>query len=650
MLKKSIRAICRVIWPVFLVLSLTGCFGSDGGDGGNIGWVTITEPTSMDTYTVVDSTTVNLSGEIFISPAAKTRISTVCNCVGLACFFIDDVECVDYTYYDSGVTLTVTNETTGYSAEYRTISLSGYIAHWSVDIPLALNENVIHVHAEDELGNWGEDQVIINSVDATKPAITATTPEKYSVVYVTSDITVTFSEVMDTNYITAASFLVGDGSSNITGEISFSNDGKTATLTPYENLAYDTLYTVTLTNNIQDPSGNVLETATWSFTTQLEIIQFGTAGVDMAYGVASDNKGNTYVTGTTTGNLSGDGNIGGYDVFLAKYDISGNQLWLKQFGTYYNDRGEGIAVDESGSSYVTGSISGDDTNSSYDIFLAKYDASGNQLWIKQFGTDVLDTGSGVALDANGNSYVTGTTSGDIAGTGSLGGSDILLAKYDASGNQLWITQTGSADYDSGNGIVVDANGKIYVTGDTFGDIAGTGNAGSLDVLLAKYDASGNRLWIKQVGTSSYEEGHDISVDTNGNSYVTGRTFGEFDSAGYVGDYDVFILKFDDSGNQIWAKQFGTEYGDIGYGISTDATGNVYTIGEISGGVFITMHNTGGDQLWIKRFGSSSSDDIGKSVDIDKNGTIHASGYTYNGDLAGTGNAGYQDAFIARVNP
>jgi hypothetical protein len=316
--------------------------------------------------------------------------------------------------------------------------------------------------------------------------------------------------------------------------------------------------------------------------------------------------------------------------------------------------GKGVTVDDNGNNYVAGSISGDFTGSGYpgssDIFLAKYDTFGNQLWMKQFGTNVLDTGNGLALDTNGNSYITGTTSGDIDGTGNLGGPDIFLAKYDANGNQLWVVQTGSADFDSSNGVTVDTNGNIYISGHTYGDIEGSGNVGSLDVFLAKYDASGNRLWITQVGTSLYEEGHDISVDTNGNSYITGRTFGKFDITGYVGDDDVFILKFDASGNQIWARQFGTKSGDVGYGISTDLTGNVYTVGEISGGVFITMHNSSGDQIWIKQFGSPNSDDIGQSIDIDKNGIIHASGYTYNGDLAGTGNEGFQDAFIVRINP
>ncbi|MCK5606380.1 SBBP repeat-containing protein, partial [Candidatus Pacearchaeota archaeon] len=126
-------------------------------------------------------------------------------------------------------------------------------------------------------------------------------------------------------------------------------------------------------------------------------------------------------------------------------------------------------------------LAGTGNAGSADVFITKYDASGNRLWIKQFGSTDWDDSSGIAVDANGNSYVTGNTSGDLAGTGHAGLYDVFMTKYDTSGNPLWIKQFGSANHDYGSGIAVDANGNSYVTGSTYDDLAGTGNA---DVFIA----------------------------------------------------------------------------------------------------------------------------------------------------------------------
>ena len=109
--------------------------------------------------------------------------------------------------------------------------------------------------------------------------------------------------------------------------------------------------------------------------------QFGTSGVESGSGVSSDSYGNIYVTGYTNGSLPGNTNFGNNDFFVAKYDVYGNRLWVKQFGSVYSDYATGISSESSGNTYVSGRTEGGS-----DAFIAKYNANGNQLWMAQFGT------------------------------------------------------------------------------------------------------------------------------------------------------------------------------------------------------------------------------------------------------------------------
>jgi hypothetical protein len=109
--------------------------------------------------------------------------------------------------------------------------------------------------------------------------------------------------------------------------------------------------------------------------------QFGTSGGDSGSGVSSDSYGNIYVTGYNNGSLPGNTNFGNNDFFVAKYDVYGNRLWVKQFGSVYSDYATGISSESSGNTYVSGRTEGGS-----DAFIAKYNANGNQLWMAQFGT------------------------------------------------------------------------------------------------------------------------------------------------------------------------------------------------------------------------------------------------------------------------
>src|SRR3990172_11564959 len=117
--------------------------------------------------------------------------------------------------------------------------------------------------------------------------------------------------------------------------------------------------------------------------------------------------------------------------------------------------------------------------------------------------------------------------GDLGGTGA-GFSDIFLAKYDGNGNLLWARQTGTAGEESGNSVALDADGNAYVAGSTTGSFTGYANSGLFDIVIVKYDPAGNQLWTKQMGTAADDEAYDAALDGTGNVYITGYTRGILD--------------------------------------------------------------------------------------------------------------------------
>jgi len=124
-----------------------------------------------------------------------------------------------------------------------------------------------------------------------------------------------------------------------------------------------------------------------------------------------------------------------------------------------------------------------------DAFLAKFDSSGNPLFIRQFGTTGNDIGYGVAVDSGGNVYVTGSTAGTL-GASAFGSLDIFLAKFDPSGNKLFTQQVGTPFDDIGYGVAVESSNNAYITGSTAGNLDGNTSSGLLDIFLTKYNPSG----------------------------------------------------------------------------------------------------------------------------------------------------------------
>ena len=355
---------------------------------------------------------------------------------------------------------------------------------------------------------------------------------------------------------------------------------------------------------------------------------------DEGYSVSADANGNVFVTGDFNSGSITFGSVtlirasGGFtacDVFIAKYDASGNALWAKSAGgpggfSGGTNIGYSVSADASGNAFVTGYFSGSPltfgtiilskTGSAFDIFIAKYDSNGNILWAKNAGGANDDKGYSVSADPIGNVFVTGSFKSPTISFGTIiltnmnvNFADIFIAKYDASGNILWAKNIGGTDNDEGSSVSADLGGNIFVTGYfqsptiTFGTTILTNAAISkTDIFITKYDASGNLLWVNNAGGTGNDGGFSVSRDPVGSVFLTGY----FDSPGIsfssitltsVGAKDMFITKYDAGGNVLWVKSGGGIGIDVGYSVSADANGNVFVGGAFTNTTTITFDAT-----------------------------------------------------------
>lgn len=304
-------------------------------------------------------------------------------------------------------------------------------------------------------------------------------------------------------------------------------------------------------------------------------------GSDDIGSVSADGLGNVFVSGISNYSLDVP-SPDTPDVFVSKYDDAGNLDWSRQLGTSGRDESFAASADRLGNVYVSGvtegSLGGPNAGS-YDAFVSKFDISGNLLWTRQFGTSTLEFCYGVSTDGLGNAFVSGSTFGNIGGM-NAGNSDAFLSKYDAAGNLLWSRQIGTTGYDEGIGVSADNLGNVFIAGWTDSSLHGD-NAGELDAYLSKFDTAGNLLWTRQFGTTASDIGHNVSTDGFGNAFVTGYSAGSLGDPN-VGAFDAFVSKFDSLGNLLWTRQLGTAENDWSFGVSADGLGSVYFSGTTYG--------------------------------------------------------------------
>jgi len=348
----------------------------------------------------------------------------------------------------------------------------------------------------------------------------------------------------------------------------------------------------------------------------------GGGGLDIGTEITIDNNGNSYITGvfeyTATFGSYTLTSLGEYDVFTAKLDADGSWLWATQAGGNDLDISLGIATDNVGNIFVSGYFYETSSFGSYtltssgdeDIFVAKLDTNGNWLWAIQTGASEEDGGNGLAVDDDGNSFVTGYFSETVAfGSSTLsspGSGSIFIAKLDTNGNWIWAAQAVTSEYDwiESNDIVIDIAGNSYITGSfegsaAFGSYSFT-SIGEEDAFVAKLDADGNWLWAVHVSSSDDEEnvsGNGITLSDENGSNVTGYfsgviTFGSFTLTGSDGN-NIFVAKLDSDGDWLWATYAA---GVSGFPkIAMDSDGNSYVTGDFDGTATFGSHSVSSNE-------------------------------------------------------
>jgi hypothetical protein len=333
-------------------------------------------------------------------------------------------------------------------------------------------------------------------------------------------------------------------------------------------------------------------------------------------------------------------------------------FWSQRFGDTGTDEGLRVATDAARNIFVVGDFNGTvdfgggglTSAGGADIFLAKYDANGFHLWSKRFGSTGADAAHGVAVDADGNVFVTGYFSGtvDFGGGGltSAGGWDIFLAKYSSSGTHQWSKRFGSSGSDLAKRVAVDVPGDVFLTGYVGGTVDFGGGeipfGGGFDIFLAKIDSSGAHEWSQVFGGGGIDEGEGLAVDPTGSALIIGYFQSAVDFGGGVltgaGFNDICVAKFDSDGVHVWSQAFGGASNDIGVGVAADASGNVLVTGLFSGtvdfgggdlvgigqDVFVAKYDPGGAHAWSRHLGQNSPD-IGFDVVADASGNAFLTG-------------------------
>lgn len=405
------------------------------------------------------------------------------------------------------------------------------------------------------------------------------------------------------------------------------------------------------------------------------------SGNDYAYSIAVDGSNNVYVTGSSRGNNTNN------DYATIKYSSEGVALWTNRYGGPYTaasdefsgDIAYSVAVDTNGNVYVTGQS--DFSSSSPDYATIKYSTTGVPLWTNRYGGALggFDVARSLAVDGIGNIYV----GGGSAATGA-GAPDYVTIKYSSAGIPLWTNRYNGPgnNTDSISDLAVDGDGNVYVTGYSTG--SGTGQ----DYATIKYSGAGVPLWTNRyngvangrdqataivldgignvvvtggastgggsnnfvtiaystagvpVWTNSYdgpENGDDFALsmaaDTNGNIFVTGYSSG---SNGSYQSYDVVTIAYASaSGVSMWTNRFNGTGNDADYprpnSTAVDANGNVFVTCQSVGigssyDYAVIAYSVTGKHLWTNRYnGSGNSFDIPWSMAVDVNGNVYVTG-------------------------
>ncbi|MFI5204765.1 MAG: gliding motility-associated C-terminal domain-containing protein, partial [Flavobacteriales bacterium] len=361
--------------------------------------------------------------------------------------------------------------------------------------------------------------------------------------------------------------------------------------------------------------------------------------------------------------------------------ISQTWGWLSTGGGSLSDKATDMDIDADGNLYVCGYYNSTGTANDVSFgplvlpangfgkegYLAKMDPNGNWVWIQIAEGGWDERVLGMCVDKiNGYAYVCGTAwnytdFGSCTGAAFPGGSDeIFVSKFDLNGNCQWLIGAGGGTDDHGYDLVTDSLGNIYLTGyisDKYqlGNVVA--NFGTINIpiafadslgYIAKISPAGIFQWVRTFHGVEGERDNRIAIDKQSNVYVTGGFRGTNTSLGNVnatsyGGYDIYVIKFDNNGNQQWVRTTGSTLDDRGNSITIDMYGDVYVTGEFrdkvgfdgdtinnNGGpngrdIFVAKMKTNGNWVWAKKAGSNGGSERGNRIISNNQGNIFVTG-------------------------
>ncbi len=368
--------------------------------------------------------------------------------------------------------------------------------------------------------------------------------------------------------------------------------------------------------------------------------------------------------------------------------------WAKTAGGISEERSRNTAFDNSGNSYSIGSFSGNSisfdannlpNNGLEDIYLVKYDPAGNVLWAQSYGTMDTEVGYSICCDQNGNIYITGYFDGSTITFGNFtlngaGNDDIFLVKLDANGTVLWASSYGGNGDDYGNNLTTDINENVYLVGNFNSPSITIGSdnlvaVGTAKAFVAKFDSNGNPSWAAGSRGPSYDAGKCVTTDNNGNTYMAGEYYDytvwfDTDSLMNSGQDDIFVVKYDMNGNEVWVKTFGSFDPEKVTGLVAIDNGDIFLSGHFyspyilfdnitlnnadfpAWDMFITKLDVNSNVVWAKSaIGNTDNDEITGMVKA-TNGNLIVSGWYQSSISLGSTtltSTGMSDIFIAELD-
>jgi len=343
--------------------------------------------------------------------------------------------------------------------------------------------------------------------------------------------------------------------------------------------------------------------------------------------LAVDALDNVYVAGYVVNNRNDR------DMALVKFSSSGIYMCRQTVNgtsTGSPDDAQGVALDNAGNATVVGYTK--NSGESNDITCYQTDLNCNTLWLNKYPTTAggSDKIYDIASDGNGNVYMTGRVDDDPSFNAN---DNCFTALLDASGAIVWSVMysgTGSNE-DRGSFIRLAPSGNIYVAGRTF-------NGSDFDILLLKYDNTGNQLWVRTYhGGNGNDDVSDFKVDSGENLYLCGRSEEAADSV-----YDYITLKYDSSGMQKWARTYnGAGSGnDEAEAVAFDNAGNVLVAGasdtdsstDENSDIVTVKYDSGGNVAWVKGYDGSPQGDVADDIAVNDSNQIILTGHTNKGTV------------------